>query len=219
MKTVMDAGLENVSDVVALEFVLTYIMPRCDTNEIAHRLLNRFGSFVNVLNADWTLLADIEGMGETSAKKLHLLTEVFDYFNEQQLVKKYAFEYRSDVADFFEELLRFKSVETTYLVGISASNKLMFKTKLATGGLLSVGISTHQIAKYITGLCPAYVFLAHNHPQGSALPSQTDLEGTKIISDLVSTLGVNLVDHIIVGQDGIYGIISKNFYRKFETFQ
>ena len=49
---VAKAGIENVSDVQALEFVLTYIFPRGDVNPLAHRLLDKFGTFADVLDAD-----------------------------------------------------------------------------------------------------------------------------------------------------------------------
>lgn len=101
LETILDAGLDKVSNVQALEFILTYVIPRCDTNELAHRLLDKFGTAADVLNADWEYVAEVEGMGETSAKKLHLFVEIFDYYTEQQLAKRYVFEYRSDISDFF----------------------------------------------------------------------------------------------------------------------
>ena len=76
LETILDAGLDKVSNVQALEFILTYVIPRCDTNELAHRLLDKFGTAADVLNADWEYVAEVEGMGETSAKKLRLFVEI-----------------------------------------------------------------------------------------------------------------------------------------------
>ena len=217
LETILDAGLDKVSNVQALEFILTYVIPRCDTNELAHRLLDTFGTAADVLNADWEYVAEVEGMGETSAKKLHLFVEIFDYYTEQQLAKRYVFEYRSDISDFFEELLRFKPVETTYIVGIDASNRVRSKIKLGTGGINSVGVSTHQIAKFVTSSKPTYIFLAHNHPGGKALPSQQDVEGTAVVRTLLSSLNVPLADHIIVGIDGVYSMEHETYFREFRT--
>ena len=216
LSTIMEAGIDKVSDVVALEFILTYVIPRCDTNDLAHRLLDRFGSAANVLNTDWDLLKEVEGMGETSAKKLHCLIDIFDYYTDQLLDKKYVFEYRSDISDFFEELLRFKNIETSYIIGVDASNRVKSKHKLSVGGVLSVGVSTHDVAKFITSVKPAYVFLAHNHPQGKAIPSKGDIEGTRLIENLLNSLGVPLVDHVIVGIDGIFSMKENSFYREFK---
>lgn len=217
LEQINNGGLENMSDVVALEFILTYIFPRCDTNEISHALLDRFGNVAEILNADWTLLKDVPGMGETSAKKLHLLVDIFNYYTDKFLDKKYEFTYRSNMADFFEELLRFKSIETSYIVAVDAANRVKAKKKLAVGGIKSVGISTHEIANFITSTKPAYVILAHNHPNGKATPSKGDVDGTQIVETLLKSLGVPLVEHIIVGIDGVYGMKTQGFYRKFEN--
>lgn len=218
LDTILEAGIDKVSNIQALEYILTYVIPRCDTNELAHRLLDRFGTTADVLNADWELLAEVDGMGETSAKKLHLLVDIFEYYTEQQLDRRYVFEYRSDIADFFEELLRFKPVETTYIIGVNAANRVTARYKLATGGINSVGVSMHQVAKFITSARPTYVFLAHNHPGGKAVPSKQDFDGTEVVRNLLSSLNVPLADHIIVGVDGVYSMENKVYYREFRTF-
>lgn len=218
LDTILEAGIDKVSNIQALEYILTYVIPRCDTNELAHRLLDRFGTAADVLNADWELIAEIEGMGETSAKKLHLLVDIFDYYTEQQLASRYIFEYRSDISDFFEELLRFKAVETTYIVAVNAANRVTAKCKLAVGGISSVGVDMHQIAKFVTSSHPTYIFLAHNHPSGKAVPSKQDVEGTEAVRKLLSSLKVPLADHIIVGIDGVYSMENKIYYREFRAF-
>lgn len=218
LDTILEAGIDKVSNIQALEYILTYVIPRCDTNELAHRLLDRFGTAADVLNTDWELLAEVDGMGETSAKKLHLLVDIFDYYTEQQLARRYVFEYRSDISDFFEELLRFKPVETTYIIGVNAANRVIARCKLSTGGINSVGVSTHQIAKFVTSARPTYIFLAHNHPSGKALPSQQDFEGTNVVRNLLSSLNVPLADHIIVGIDGVYSMENETYYREFRKF-
>lgn len=212
------AGIENMSEIVALEFILTYVIPRCDTNKIAHRLLDKFGSIANVLNADWMQTKDVKGMGEVSAKKLHCFVDIFNYYTEVSLDKKYEFAYRSNIADFFEELLRFKNVETSYIVGVDASNRVKAKIKLAVGGIKSVGINPFEIVNFISNCKPMYVLLAHNHPQGKAKPSEEDVIGTRNIENLLKTLGVPLVDHIIVGIDGVFGMKNNEFYRTFENY-
>lgn len=218
LNTILEGGLGPVSEVVALEFILSYVLPRCDTNPIAHRMLDKFGSVAGVMEADWEFIAEVEGMGETSAKKLHLMLEIFNYYTDQMITTKYLFLSRTNIADFFEELLRFQNVEKTYIIGIDAKNKLKAKQKLSTGGLTSVGITTHQVAKFITGIKPTFIMLGHNHPQGKATPSKMDVEGTKVIAELAQSLNAPLVDHVIVGTDGVYSITNDMYYREFKNF-
>ena len=66
------AGAEGFDDHQLLELLLFYAIPRCDTNETAHRLLKRFGSLQGVLYADPGELAAVEGIGESAAVLLRL---------------------------------------------------------------------------------------------------------------------------------------------------
>lgn len=76
IETVSKVGLDNLSDIQALEFILFYIFPRGDVNPLAHRLLNRFNNTATILEASIEDLMEVEGMGKTSSQKLHLILEV-----------------------------------------------------------------------------------------------------------------------------------------------
>ena len=65
-------GLDNFSDIEALEFLLTFALPRRDTNPIAHALLDCFGSYRQVLEADIQDLIRVPGIGENAAMLIRL---------------------------------------------------------------------------------------------------------------------------------------------------
>ena len=73
-------GLKNFQDYQVLEYVLTFAIPYKDTNEIAHRLINKFGSFYGVLEADEEDLALVKGMGQASAHFVANLRNIFHYY-------------------------------------------------------------------------------------------------------------------------------------------
>ncbi|MBQ1834845.1 MAG: hypothetical protein II111_03925, partial [Oscillospiraceae bacterium] len=72
----LEHGLDNFNDLNALELLLFYAIPRQDTNEIAHRLLDRFGSFAAVLEATLEELQEIPGVGENTATLLKLIPQI-----------------------------------------------------------------------------------------------------------------------------------------------
>ena len=216
LDTVVKVGLENVSDVQAMEFILFYIFPRGDVNPLAHRLLHEFGSIANVLDADVIALKQVKGMGERSAKALVMLSEMFNYYVSVKLSKKINLGRFNDIADYFEELLRFRTIENFMIVGLDAKCNLIQKKTLSTGSVINVGIDPTEIAKFVISAKPAYILFAHNHPGGSAKASARDIEATKRLKDLIEKLGISFVDHFIVADDGVFSVLKDDFIRVFK---
>ena len=215
MDTVLKVGLEKVSKIQAMEFILTYIFPRGDVNEIAHSLLSKFGDVASVINADWKQLVAVPGMGERSAKMLHELSDLFNYFAEAALDGKYTFEYKSDIGDYFEELLRYKTTEMLYIIGIDPASRVKMKYRLVSGKLDGKSFDEREVAKFVTSFKPAYLFLAHNHPTTKSAPSPDDLITFRKVFELCQDLGLALVDYVIVGSDGVYSTKNGEFYCAF----
>ena len=69
-------GLEHFEDHNVLELLLFYVIPRCDTNEIAHMLLQEFGSISNVFNAPVEALSGVPGIGREAAQFIKLIAAV-----------------------------------------------------------------------------------------------------------------------------------------------
>lgn len=217
MDTVLKVGLDKVSEVQAIEFILTYIFPRGDVNEIAHALIKKFGNVTEIINADWKELMAVSGMGERSAKKLHSMSTLFNYFAEASLDEKYTFEFKSDIGDYFEELLKFKATEMLYIIGIDPASRVKTKLRLHIGNLDGDKFDAREVAKFITAFKPAYLFLAHNHPTTLAEPTTDDLKVFHKAYEISADLGTSLIDYVIVGADGVYGTKNKEFYRKFKN--
>jgi len=215
LDTVLKAGIENVSDVQALEFILTYVFPRGDVNPLAHRLLKEFGSVSNILEAEVNSLKSVQGMGESSAKRLHMLGEVFFFYTQNKLSTKICLGTYSDMTDYFDELLRFSPVENFVILALDASYNLKAKKILAIGNVKNVGLDPMKVADFILSTKPVHIVFAHNHPGGSAKASTQDEVANDKMKDLVIKLGVNFIDHILVGEDGIYSLKQKDFLRKF----
>ena len=75
-KSYLEHGLQSMNDINALELLLFYAIPRRDTNELAHRLLERFGSLDGVFSAPFEDLCEVDGIGETAASLITLTPEI-----------------------------------------------------------------------------------------------------------------------------------------------
>ena len=214
IETVYRAGIDNVSEVQALEFILFYIFPRGDVNPLAHRLLDRFHNVSTILDASIEDLQMVEGMGETSAKKLNSLMEIFYYYSFSKN-KEHPARTAGELYDHLEQLLRFKSNELVYIMGVNAKGETVKERKLALGRYESVQLDVKDVVLYISTQKVSRVILVHNHPSGSCNPSPDDIAATSKFKQVCNFAGCNLIDSIIVGSDGIYSIETRSIKRNF----
>ena len=84
-----NVGLKSLNDIQIVELILTLTHARCDTNVIAHRLVDKFGSVSKILDADIQSLMEVEGIGLVTAQTLTYLPQIFDIYNEDKNKKKW----------------------------------------------------------------------------------------------------------------------------------
>lgn len=194
----IDHGLDSFEDHNVLELLLFYAMPRRDTNLIAHRLLDAFGSLSGVFDANPAALMEVEGMGESAAALIRLVPEV---------ARRYFIE-RNDPGDVLANsqiagqylLPRFLTSreETMILVCMDAKLKVLDCRELGRGSTTSVNVNVRKVVQLALSQNAAAVLLAHNHPGGLAVPSQEDVEVTLHIRQVLAQVDVTLADHIVV---------------------
>ncbi len=194
-------GLDNFSDAEALELLLYYAVPRRDTNELAHRLLKRFGSFSAVLEADALALSSCEGMGEAAASFITLVREINRRYLKSEKQGAVFLGESIKAGEFCKNLFSYESEEKAYLLTLSPDMKLIRSVFLGGGTSFFVDFPVREIVSYALNDKAAGVILCHNHLTGSALPSQEDENATLKIASALSTLDIILCDHIIVSED------------------
>ena len=206
LNLVMSAGLDALNEVQVLEFLLSVIIPRIDTNPLAHKLLEEFGNVSSVLDANPTALMNVEGIGKRTANLLSLLPPIFSYYKKDKIPKNITLTKHEHCVNFFKMLLEDKDIEEFYIVALNAKFKVINYKLLSRGNMKNVGFTTHEVSNFISSTKAMFVILGHNHPGGTADPSSMDKENTKIISELAGLLGAKLIDHFIFGQDGVYSM-------------
>ncbi len=214
IETVSKVGLDGLSKVQALEYILFMIFPRGDVNPLAHRLLDRFNDVATVLEASVEDLMAVEGMGETSAQKLHSLLEIYYYYTNEKFNSE-PLKTIGDFYDYIEQLLRYKSEEELYIFGINHAGEIINGRRMAKGNINMVAIEMREIALYVSTTKVPAVFLVHNHSNGSCSPSAQDNISFEKLKGVFNFAGCQLLDSIIIGKDGIYSMARNSVQRVF----
>lgn len=199
-----NAGLKSLSDIQIVEFILTLTHARCDTNVIAHRLIDKFGSISKILDADIQTLTQIEGVGLVTAQMLTYLPQIFDIYKEDKNKKKFPCKTVGDIYNYFNNIFSDKTNEQFVVAYVTAKNMFDGYQILSTGEMLEVKVDKLEIAKSIINHNSKSVIVGHNHPFGSCKPSATDYDSHIYLTQLFSTLGIIMIDNIIIGNDGMF---------------
>lgn len=194
-------GMDPIHDVNVLELVLFYAIPRQDTNPIAHRLLNTFGSLAAVFDATPEELMERGGLSKNAATLIKLIPAAA---RRQQLSRSSCHQLLDSTQKCGDYLVPFffgATQEEVYLLGLDAKCKVLGCVKLSTGSVNSAGLSIRKVVECALNMKASSVVLAHNHTSGIAIPSQEDIRTTQSISHALDLVGVYLADHVVVADE------------------
>lgn len=197
-------GVESFNEIQLLEALLFYGIPKKDTNDTAHLLLDTFGSFKKVLEADYKELVRINGIGENAASLIKFFQMASKKYLEFEYTKTDDKVYNTpeSLMDFCKRLFLGERKEKVYAIALDDDLVILDTALISEGNPDSVYIPYRKVADFIIKLGVSRIVLAHNHPNGVCLPSRNDIDATKDIIELLEQIDVEVVDHIVVGKKG-----------------
>jgi len=206
-------GLDNFDAHNILELLLFFGIPQKDTNELAHVLINTFGSLSGVLNADIHDLEKIPGMGEHTAillKLVQALAGVYTMDCYQDNIR-----HPQTVEDCHSYLCgRFLGMTEEQVYGIfyDSSGRITGNQVLARGSAQCCDITPGAVFDAALQHHAKTVLLSHNHPDGNPQPSFQDLSFTANLQCSLEMLGLQLMDHVIVANGRVHSILTDDPY-------
>jgi len=210
-KRFLTQGLEGFEDHNILELILFFAIPRRDTNEIAHALIERFRSFSRVFEASVEELCSVDGIGEHAAHLIKTYPAVAkryyqDRFKEEKRLPMYH-QMGQDL------VLQFAGVNHEQVLVLFYDNSLGFRGQvlLHEGDINSVTFSLRKVCDAALQHNAAYMIMAHNHPRGLPIASSEDLNTTSRVQNFLSQMNVILIDHFIIGE-GRFSSVQKEVY-------
>jgi DNA repair protein RadC len=204
-------GLDNFDELQVLELLLFYAIPRVDTNPMAHRLLKRFGSLSQVLEAPAEELLRVGGIGEHSAVLLNLINQMSRFYLMDRAKREKVLPTIEDCARYLQSYFYGRTRETVFLLCLDAKCKALCCKEMGEGSVNSAGISVRKIVETALREGASSVVLAHNHPSGIAIPSPEDIHTTRRLAAALASVEIALADHIVVADDDYVSMVQSGY--------
>jgi DNA repair protein RadC len=197
-----EAGTDALSDYELLELLLFRAQPRRDMKPVAKALLEKFGSFAEVISAPEKRLAEVEGIGEASITELKIVQAAARRLLRGQVKKRPVLSSWSAVLDYCRTAQAFADREQFRVLFLDKRNQLIADELLQVGTIDHTPVYPREVVKRALELSATAMILVHNHPSGDPTPSRADIQMTQQIISVASPLGISVHDHIIVGKEG-----------------
>ena len=197
----LENGFNNFLPHEKLEFILFFSIPQGDTNTVAHNLLNEYKTISSIMDAPYEELIAINGVGPHTAIMLKMFPEICSIYLDGKNENSLFLYTTKDYCEFFIPKFIGKRNEELYIACLDDSNKVIRSKKIFEGSVNATVINVKLILEEIIKSNATGVIIAHNHPVGIAIPSNSDFIATKKIKDAVEMLNVRFLDHIVVANE------------------
>ncbi|MBQ8267703.1 MAG: hypothetical protein IJZ21_04890 [Clostridia bacterium] len=195
-----------------LELLLFYCVQRADTNPIAHELIQKYGNIAGVLDAPVEELAAFKGLSERSAVLLKMIMPIARRYLYDKSEQKPTFCSLDAIGKYILTRYVGETQEKIGVMCLDAKGCLISFDFLGEGDIASVGLSLRELARITLHGNATAAVLCHNHPNGIAVPSESDVLLTKQAAETLSKIGVQLIDHIIVGDTDFVSMAQSEQY-------
>ncbi len=210
----MDNGISSLLPHQILEMLLFYAIPRSDTNETAHELISKFGSIAGVFNATRDELVKVKGVSDNVVVLLKLIPQLLSVYSSEN-VKDKPLTDLATIYEYFASSFLGVMTEQIKLCCLDDNLKVVTCPVIQDGAVNVVPVNVRKLVETVYKSNCSLIILAHNHPNGMAVPSDEDIKVTRQLKQILASVGINLLDHVIVGKSGA---ISMKYSGYFNTF-
>lgn len=217
-------GFSGFSEHEKLEIILFFSVPRVNTNDIAHRLLNKYKTIANVMDAPEKELVKFKHITVRTVQLFKMIKHTAALYDFEKNVNV---TYMTTIEEFGTHLQLYYGAisEETFSVLLLDSRGVKIKEssikvdinktnikQIGKGTVSAVSASPRELLKVVIESKATEVIICHNHPGGIAEPSKADALATIEIKKLLNSIGVHLKDHIIVTSNDYYSMVSSPLY-------
>lgn len=194
-------GPRDFSDAEFLELILFRSIPRRDTKPLARLLIDRFGSFAEVVSAPADRLREVKGVGDSIIHDLKLLQASAGRIARGELKERPVLNSWSKLLEYCRISMGLSETEEFRILFLDRRNNLLADEVQQRGTIDHTPVYPREVIKRTLELSAAAIILVHNHPSGDPTPSSADIRMTSEIAAIADQMGIALHDHVIISRD------------------
>jgi len=194
-------GAKNLSDAELLAVMLRTGYAGKDVLSMAEELLARYQNFAQLLNVSYDDVSHIKGLGLAKYAQICAIREIVERSLMHKLANKSVLNSSVICSRYLKLVMAHHEHEVFACLLLDTHHQLLHFEQLFKGTLNSASVYPREVIKCVLKVNAAAVIFAHNHPSGDCQPSQADLHITQHLKKALALINVNVLDHIIVGDD------------------
>ena len=192
-------GPKALSNIELIAIILRTGCKNENAIDLSCRVLKDNGGLNGLLELSSDELYKIKGIGKTKAAELMAISEISKRFRSYKCGEEYSVTSPCEAADFVMEDMRYLDKECLKVIMLNRKNKVIGSENVSLGSLDSSVVHPREVFKNAIKKSSASIIICHNHPSGDPTPSVEDINVTKRIKECGKILGIELLDHIIIG--------------------
>ncbi|MGL5295873.1 MAG: RadC family protein [Culicoidibacterales bacterium] len=180
--------------------------------ELAQAVLQTSYDLAGLRSLQLPELLAVPGIGRAKAMKILAAIELGRRIQCFETVKTKRIRSPRDCAQMYMDDLRFEQQEQFICVYLNTKNEIIFQKTIYIGGLNSITIHPREVFQQAIRVSAASLICVHNHPSGDPTPSQDDIQTTKRLIEVGELVGIEVLDHIIVGNQEFVSLKEKGYF-------
>ncbi len=204
-------GAASLSVEELLAIIVNTGTPSASALELAKEIIEKANGIRGLADITLDELTQINGIKKVKAAKIYASLELSRRISKARGIKKFSVDSPESIADIYMEELRYEKKEIAKLLLLDTKGAIIGDVHISSGTLNSSIVHPRDIFREAIMRSANRIVLVHNHPSGDPTPSDQDIVLTKRITDAGSIMGIELLDHIIIG-DGEYTSFKEQGY-------
>ena len=206
---IKEGSFDNFEYHQILEFILFYSIKQQDTNELAHKMLNEYGSFHALMDASPEDIMKRCKVSEVTAVLITMFPPIIKKYLQSKWTRNEIIDSPKLAYKYFESLLMGRGTESFYMLCLDSNKRLIRDINISEGNVRHSYVYVDKLVEQALLYQASFVIIGHNHPAGTGKPSAPDVSATNSVKTALEMVGIVLLDHIIVYDDKYFSFAEK----------